>query len=122
MAHHPTAFFRLTLLDALAILMPCIAAAQSPTYETIYRFHGSPDGVDPRAALVIGKSGSLYGTIAFGGASGWGTVFETTKPTGEPWKETVPFSFNLSDGQHPWSVIIMIGGVASQANVTMAVK
>ena len=89
---------RFGLLAALPILMPRPSLAQSPTYETMYSFHGSPDGGDPRAALVIAKSGTLYGTTYGGGASSLGTVFEMTKPTGEPWKENVLFSFNGSDG------------------------
>jgi len=72
----------------------------------MYSFHGSPDGGDPKAALVMGKSGSLYGTTEGGGASGLGTVFEMTKPTGEPWKENVLFSFTGSGGQYPWSPLV----------------
>jgi uncharacterized repeat protein (TIGR03803 family) len=72
----------------------------------MYSFHGTPDGGDPKAALVMSKSGSLYGTTEGGGASGLGTIFEMTKPTGEPWKENVLFSFNGSDGQYPWSPLV----------------
>lgn len=47
----------------------------------------------------------LYGTTEAGGTSTLGTVFELTKPAGEPWKETVILSFNGSDGQRPESTL-----------------
>jgi hypothetical protein len=93
------------LLAALGILTPYPSAAQAPTYEIIHSFQGSPDGADPKGALVIGANGVLYGTTFAGGASVLGTVFEMTKPTGEPWKETVLHSFSGSDGQYPQSAL-----------------
>jgi len=95
---------RLILIASVATLMPLIAAAQS--YETIYSFQGSPDGADPKGGLVIGANGTLYGTTNAGGTSAFGTVFELTKPTGEPWKETVLQNFSGSDGQYPQSALV----------------
>jgi uncharacterized repeat protein (TIGR03803 family) len=109
---------RFALLATLATLMPQSGAAQSRTYETMYSFHGSPDGGDPNAALVISKSGSLYGTTYGGGASGLGTVFEMTKPTGGHWKENVLFSFNGSDGQYPPSALVF-GSTGALYGVTV---
>jgi len=100
MVQHPTAF-RLNLLTALAILMPCVAAAQGTAYETIYSFQGSPDGADPSGAVVIAKDGALYGTTYAGGTSGLGTVFVLTPATGAPWTETVLHSFSGPDGSSP---------------------
>ena len=88
MMQHPAAF-RCKLLTALAIIMPCVAAAQATAYETIYSFQGSPDGADPSGAVVIGKDGALYSTTYAGGTSGLGTVFVLTPATGAPWTETV---------------------------------
>src|SRR6202161_3341581 len=96
----------LTLLAPLAMLMPNPAGAQTATYQTLYSFKGTPDGVDPRAAVIIGSNGSLYGTTFEGGATSQGTVFVLTKPTGEPWKETVLLSFNGDDGQYPESPLV----------------
>ena len=43
----------------------------------------APNGANPYAALVQGTNGLLYGTAAFGGADGNGTVFRmTTNGTG----------------------------------------
>src|SRR6202161_1345518 len=96
----------LTVLAPLAMLMPNPAGAQTATYQTLYSFKGTPDGVDPRAAVVIGSNGELYGTTFEGGATSQGTVFVLAKPTGEPWKETVLFSFNGNDGQYPASPLV----------------
>ena len=35
-----------------------------------------------------------------------GTVFELTKPTGEPWKEAVLYNFSGSEGQYPQSTLV----------------
>ena len=64
----------------LAILIAHSAAAQSPRYETLYSFKGSPDGADPKGALPIGKSGELYGATFAGGTSVLGTVFVSPPP------------------------------------------
>jgi hypothetical protein len=95
----------LLALAALAILMEHPAAAQSPRYETLYSFKGTPDGADPKGALLIGKSGELYGTTFGGGTSVFGTVFHADAPTGQPWKETILHSFTGSDGQYPQSAL-----------------
>jgi hypothetical protein len=89
---------RLILVASVAILMARVGAAQS--YQTIYSFQGSPDGADPMAAVIIGKNGALYGTTYEGGTSKAGTAFVLVKPTGEPWKERVLYSFG-SDGNNP---------------------
>jgi hypothetical protein len=60
----------------------------------------------PEGALVIAPNGVLYGTTQGGGAYGLGSVFELTKPTGQPWKETVLHSFSGSDGQYPESTLV----------------
>jgi len=90
------------------MFMPHPAAAQTAAYQTLYSFQGSPDGADPRAAVVIGKNGALYGTTYEGGASKAGTAFVLAKPTGEPWKETVLYSFG-SDGSYPQAPLVFGG-------------
>jgi len=47
-------------------------------YRTIYSFQSSEDGFDPDGTLIIDKAGNLYGTASFGGAGGYGVVFEIT--------------------------------------------
>jgi uncharacterized repeat protein (TIGR03803 family) len=44
----------------------------------LHQFAGKPDGANPLSALVLGTNGNFYGTTAYGGASGYGTVFQMT--------------------------------------------
>jgi uncharacterized repeat protein (TIGR03803 family) len=97
-------------LAALALLIPCIGAAQATTYEVLYSFTGNPDGAQPDAALVIGKDGALYGTTNVGGSSELGTVFRLSPATGVPWTETVIHNFTGPDGQYPTAALVSDGG------------
>jgi uncharacterized repeat protein (TIGR03803 family) len=48
----------------------------------IYTFAGPPgDGSNPVAGIVTDTAGNFYGTTAYGGANGYGTVYQIT-PTG----------------------------------------
>jgi len=82
-------------------------------FAPLYGFAGGSDGSRPWAAVVIGASGSLYGTTALGGAggcyAGCGTVFNL-RPAAHaqpnalaPWVETILYSFQgVPDGrQYP---------------------
>jgi uncharacterized repeat protein (TIGR03803 family) len=67
---------------------------------TLYSFcsqSGCADGATPFAGLVQGSNGDLYGTTAYGGANGLGTVFKVT-PVGTL---TVLHSFAGPDGANP---------------------
>jgi uncharacterized repeat protein (TIGR03803 family) len=59
------------------------------TFKTLYTFQGSPDGQGPQGVLVRDAKGNLYGTTAYGGTIGVGTVFELS-PAGN---ETAEYSF-----------------------------
>ena len=50
----------------------------------------------------------LYATTTYGGQSGQGTVFSLTPPTasGDPWTETVLYSFSGRDGESPSGVLV----------------
>jgi len=71
--------------------------------ETIlYAFKRGTDGANPESALIMDKSGNLYGTTYNGGSngcrkSGCGTVFELA-PDGT---ETVLYAFRKHQGQYP---------------------
>ncbi len=72
----------------------------------LYAFTGGPDGGYPVFVyLLLDSAGNLYGTTAFGGASGSGVVFELS-PAGGVWTETVLYSFDGSSGK-PWNGLIM---------------
>ena len=87
-------------LGAVFEASPPKVAVGKWTEALLYSFgDSSSDGVTPRARLVLGPSGELFGTTAGGGAYLSGTIFELSPPTvsGKPWKETLLHSF----GQYP---------------------
>jgi uncharacterized repeat protein (TIGR03803 family) len=94
-----------TLLTALQVFIVSTSAQEaSPTLTTLHGFGGSPDGANPCARVVIGPGGVLYGTTAYGGSSGNGTVFSLAPPAtpGGSWTEAVLYSFRGgSDGANP---------------------
>jgi uncharacterized repeat protein (TIGR03803 family) len=66
------------------------------TQTVIYNFNpiGIPgDGASPQANLILGTSGVLYGTTAYGGGSDDGTVFSLSPAGGGAWTEKVIHSF-----------------------------
>jgi uncharacterized repeat protein (TIGR03803 family) len=78
----------------------------SPTESVIYSFTGAPDGNGPRASLIQGSDGSLYGTTVGGGSSDSGTVFKISNPTTSP-AESVIYSFaGGTDGSYPYAAVI----------------
>jgi uncharacterized repeat protein (TIGR03803 family) len=54
-----------------------------------------PDGQYPKAGPIFDAKDNLYGTTAYGGTYGSGTVFELSPPSppGGAWTETVLYSF-----------------------------
>jgi len=49
---------------------------------TLYSFTGGNDGAFPYGGLTLGTNGNFYGTCAYGGKDGYGTVFEVTNTGG----------------------------------------
>jgi uncharacterized repeat protein (TIGR03803 family) len=76
--------------------------------KVLYSFTGiSGDGSFPWGNLTFDGAGNLYGTTEFGGAYGWGTVFELMPSSGWGWKEIVIYSFTgTSDGSQPVAGLI----------------
>ena len=90
--------FRGFLVALLAASADPILWAQARTLTVLYSFSGGADGAYPMAGLVTDKRGNLYGTTAYGGSFGHGTVFKLD-PSGN---ETVLHSFtNTPDGAVP---------------------
>lgn len=61
-----------------------------------------PDGYGPSAGLVQGTGGNLYGTTAYGGEYGYGTIFKIS-PAGDL---TRLYAFNLPDGAYPFGKLV----------------
>ena len=77
--------------------------------QVICSFQGGSDGATPRASLIFGSNGELYGTTYGGGTSNGGTVFQLAPATtGSGWTETVLHSFGSgSDGGLPYASLIL---------------
>ena len=81
--------------------------APSGTFEIVHSFgSSSAQGFRPQSGLVLGPDGRLWGTTAFGGASGPGTVYAVDA------SGTVSFvhSFNGTDGAQPNTTPVVDGG------------
>lgn len=60
----------------------------------LYAFTGADDGANPYAGVIQAIDGNFYGTSAYGGASGGGTVFRlTTKPSLVTWNIPTPIVY-----------------------------
>ncbi len=66
----------------------------------LYSFTDGNDGGEPEAGLALGTNGNFYGTCAYGGADGWGTVFEVTNTGGFA---TLHSFTDGSDGASPYA-------------------
>jgi len=82
-------------------------AAPAQTFKTLANFNGT-NGANPDfVSLVQGWDGNLYGTTAYGGLNGYGTVFQVT-PSGTV---TTLYSFcaqtNCIDGSVPEAGLVL---------------
>src|SRR6202167_117960 len=62
------------------------------TATVIYNLTSS-DGDEPKASLIADEGGNLYGTTAYGGANGGGTVFEVSPSSGGSWNARALHAF-----------------------------
>jgi len=88
---------------ALAVLVPSACAY---TYKVLYKFPSSGHATYSTAGLTWGPDGNLYGTTEFGGAYGYGRVYQLTQNPDGSWTEKDLYSFtNGSDGAQPWAAV-----------------
>src|SRR5262249_12000378 len=74
-----------------------ISTASALPVTTLASF-SSGGGTKPAGALVADNFGNLFGVTEFGGAAGYGTVFEVQASNGNI---TTLASFNSTDGAYP---------------------
>jgi len=46
----------------------------------LYNFLGGPDGQNPTTGVIRDAAGNLFGTTAYGGTKGGGTIFKIAVP------------------------------------------
>ena len=91
---------RLALAMLSALLLAVVPQAHGQSESVLHSFTNSPDGATPRfVAPVLDMQGTLYGTTNYGGAYGYGTVFEVTSSGTE--KILHSFNVNGKDGFYP---------------------
>jgi uncharacterized repeat protein (TIGR03803 family) len=92
---------------AIFIITLFATSTYAATEKVLFSYNGK-DGDSPWAGLIFDKAGNLYGTTIFGGANGYGTVFELTPKAGGGWTEKVLHSFNDNgtDGNTPYASLI----------------
>ena len=83
--------------------------------ETVLHAFDYSDGKWPQAKLVFDASGSLYGTVVWGGnvstscqfgsSIGCGVVFELSNVNGQ-WNEKTIFTFNDANGANPFGLAV----------------
>jgi len=93
-------------------LRPPAVPGRPWTENVLYSFTGGADGSNPWNFSLTASDGILYGTTRYGGAFGYGTVFQLQPPAGSggPWTETVLFSFSQGHGEGPNSPLIVRDG------------
>jgi uncharacterized repeat protein (TIGR03803 family) len=75
---------------------------KSSNERVVYNFTGGSDGGNAATALVLDKSGNVYGTTVVGGTYQCGTIFEAKPQSGPSWTETPLYSFTCyGDGKNP---------------------
>jgi uncharacterized repeat protein (TIGR03803 family) len=76
------------------------------SYRSVYSFKGNPDGASPLEGLIA-VNATLYGTTIYGGAKGFGTVFDVSTAGAEH----VLYSFEETpDGWYPLSALLALAG------------
>lgn len=92
---------------ALAIVVAAPKAeATGPVETLLYSFTSTNhDGESPRAALIQGSDGYLYGTTAEGGTSGNGTIFKIAVD-GSGYQVIHDFAGGTSDGSTPTAALV----------------
>lgn len=96
-------------VGAVYELSPPVVVGGPWTEKVLFSFNGT-NGSSPFGRLLLDASSKLYGTTSGGGAGEAGTVFQLAPPAapGEPWTETVLYSFSGgADGSSPAGGVVM---------------
>ena len=92
------------VLGRALVMAPSAEAQADLTFTLIYSFKNSPDGSGPYAGLIRDGAGNFYGTTAYGGLAGYGTVFKLDATGGETVLHS--FTFGGADGSKPFAGLV----------------
>jgi uncharacterized repeat protein (TIGR03803 family) len=106
--HSHTPKTSLSVILVVSLLFVPATLAQG-TYKTLYAFTGGADGIWPWGGPVFDRAGNLYGTTSWGGAYGWGAIFQLTQNADGSWEKKSLYDFCLiakcADGSNPAGLI-----------------
>ncbi len=74
--------------------------------ETVVHSFNLNDGAQPYAGVIFDAAGNLYGTAAYGGANGLGSVFELMPDGHGGWTERAAHYFTGTDGIYPFTGLV----------------
>ena len=93
---------RSEFLAQVAVLVLLCSMTALAGEKTLYTFTDGPDGAWPKAGVIVGPDGSLYGATQYGGAYTFGTVYKVSQNSDGTWTETVLYAFtDNNDGAGP---------------------
>jgi len=96
-----------TVILTLIVTLIVVPGASAYTYKVLYKFPFSGQATYSTAGLTWGPDGNLYGTTEFGGAYGYGRVYELARNPDGSWTEQDLYSFtNGAAGRQPWAGVI----------------
>ena len=90
--------------DGMGVVYRLILSGGRWQESILYRFGRPPDAALPAAGVLFGSDDTMYGTAFEGGTFYQGAIFKLER-SGGSWKESVPFSFDVSDGDDPVSLV-----------------
>jgi uncharacterized repeat protein (TIGR03803 family) len=76
------------------------------TESVLHQFTWGKDGAEPRTTPIFDVAGDLYGTAAYGGTYGCGTVFKMTPGSNNKWTYRVIHHFMDKPACSPWVGLI----------------
>jgi len=80
------------------------------TENVLYNFTGGNDGRRPQPGVIHDAAGNLYGVTIFGGANGWGTVYQVAPNQDGSWTQSTLYTFKGgNDGGNAWTNLTFDG-------------
>jgi uncharacterized repeat protein (TIGR03803 family) len=96
--------------DGCGTVAQLVNSASGWTETDLYTFTCESDGSGPYGGLIFDHAGNLYGTTAYAGAGGSGTVFELTHSSGS-WTFQVLYGFAGQGGPYASLTMDAVGNL-----------